>query len=333
MYTRAKIGGYCHLSIGEEASVVGAVSALGAADYVFASYRDHGVALARGSSPGAVMAELFGKVGGVAHGRGGSMHLLDVPRRFLGGYGIVGGHLPLAVGAALAIDYLGRREAVLCLFGDGATNIGSFHESLNLAAVWHLPVVFLVVNNQYGMGTSVEQAAAEPELYKRAAAYRMHGERADGMSVLAVRAAVARLLTLAREERTPSLIELVTYRFHGHSVADAGKLYRTQEEIATWAMRDPILAFSKVLEGRGMLTKDDAARIDDEVAHSVQEAIDFASESSDPDTTTLYSNVYSPKAIVQFARMWPGGPFGEVLPSAETMGDPTREMHAPHGGD
>ncbi len=333
MYTRAKIGGYCHLSIGEEASIVGAISALAATDYVFASYRDHGVALARGSSPDAVMAELFGKEGGVAHGRGGSMHLLDVPRRFLGGYGIVGGHLPLAVGAALAIDYFDRREAVLCLFGDGATNIGSFHESLNLAVVWHLPVVFLIINNQYGMGTSVEQASAEPELYKRAAAYRLHGERADGMNVLAVRAAAARLLTLARNERSPSLLELVTYRFHGHSVADAGKLYRTPEELAMWVARDPISAFRKVLEDRDMLTNDDAVRIDQEVEHTVQEAIDFANQSSDPDPASLYSNIYSPKAIAQFARMWPGGPFGEILPSSGTAGDPAPQATRPHGGD
>ena len=177
-YTRARIGGYCHLAIGEEASNVGAIDPLSDADYVFASYRDHGVALAVGSPPASVMAELFGRSTGVAGGYGGSMHLLDVERRFLGGWGIVGGHLPIAVGAALALDYRDEHAAVLCQLGDGATNTGAFHEALNLAEVWQLPIVFQVLNNQYGMGTSVEQASAEPEIHKRAAAYRIHGERA-----------------------------------------------------------------------------------------------------------------------------------------------------------
>jgi pyruvate dehydrogenase E1 component alpha subunit len=333
MYTRAKIGGYCHLAIGEEATVVGAISVLDAADYLFASYRDHGVALARGAGPDAVMAELFGKEGGLAHGRGGSMHLIDVPRRFLGGYGIVGGQLPLAVGAALAIDYRDRHEAVLCLLGDGAVNIGSFHESLNLAAIWHLPVVFLVVNNQYGMGTSVALASAEPDLYKRAAAYRMHGERVDGMDLLAVRVAMARLLQQARDERRPGLLEAITYRYHGHSVADAGKLYRTAEEMASWLERDPIPAFRTVLEGRGAMTADEATRIDDEVEQAVQRAVDFANQSPDPDTATLYGNIYSPEATAQFERMRPGSPFGASLPTTATGNGPMRETRAPDGGN
>ncbi len=316
MYTRAKIGGYCHLNIGEEATVAGTIAALQPEDYVFASYRDHGIALARGSNPGAVMAELFGREDGVAHGRGGSMHLLDVPRRFMGGYGIVTGQLPLAVGAAMAVDYRGGHEAVLCMMGDGAVNLGAFHESLNLAAVYHLPVVFVAVNNQYGMGTSVEQSSAEPEIYKRAAAYRMQGERVDGMDVLAVRDATARLLQLAREERVPGLLETVTYRFRGHSVADAGKLYRTAEEIASWKERDPIPAFRAQLKERGVLTDDDATRIEEAVARDVQSAVDFADASPDPDTATLYNNIYGPAAAGQFDRMGPGGPFGEALPTA-----------------
>lgn len=316
MYTRAKIGGYCHLNIGEEATVVGTITAVQPDDYVFASYRDHGIAVARGSEPGRVMAELFGREDGVAHGRGGSMHLLDVPRRFLGGYGIVAGHLPLAVGAALAIDYLDQREAVLCLFGEGAVNMGAFHESLNLAAVWNLPVVFVVTNNQYGMGTSVEQASAEPEVYKRAAAYRMQGERVDGMDVLAVREATARMLRLARDERVPCLLETMTYRFRGHSVADAGKTYRTQDEVKSWMERDPIILFRQKLEARGMLSDEDAARIEDDVTREVQEAVDFANASPDPDVASLYNNIYGPDAADQFARMGPGGPFGEALPTA-----------------
>ena len=316
MYTRAKIGGYCHLNIGEEATVVGAITALQPEDYLFASYRDHGIALARGTEAGSVMAELFGREGGVAHGRGGSMHLLDVPRRFMGGYGIVTGQLPLAVGAALAIDYFDRKEAVLCLLGDGAVNLGAFHESLNMAAIWHLPVVFLVTNNQYGMGTSVEQSSAEPEVYKRAAAYRMPGERVDGMDVLAVREATARLLRLARDERQPGLLETMTYRFRGHSVADAGKLYRTQEEIASWRERDPIILFQRVLEGRGLMTDEDAQRVDAEVEAEVQQAVNFADASPDPDVAALYDNIYGPAAMDQFDRMAPGGPFNSALPTA-----------------
>ncbi len=316
MYTRARIGGYCHLNIGEEATVAGSMAALQPDDYLFASYRDHGFALARGTETGPVMAELFGREGGVAHGRGGSMHLLDIPRRFMGGYGIVTGQLPLAVGAALAIDYFDRKEAVLCLLGDGAVNMGAFHESLNIAAIWRLPVVFLVTNNQYGMGTSVEQASAEPDLYKRAASYRMPGERADGMDVLAVREATARLMRLARDERQPGLLETITYRFRGHSVADAGKLYRTQEEVASWRERDPIVLFQRALEGRGLMTADDAQKIEAEVEAEVQRSVEFADASPDPDVATLYDNIYGPTATGQFDRMAPGGPFGDELPSA-----------------
>src|SRR5919205_3343148 len=253
-YTRARIGGYCHLAIGEEASTVGAIDALEPDDCLFASYRDHGTALAVGSEPAAVMAELFGKDRGVAHGRGGSMHLLDVQRRFFGGWGIVGAHLPIATGAGLAIAYRGQPNAVLCQFGDGAVETGSFHEALNLAGVWDLPIVFQIINNQYGMGTSVEQSSAEPELWRRAAAYRMHGERVDGNDVLAVREAASRLLTQARTERRPALLETVTYRFRGHSVADAGKVYRTAEEIDSWRRRDPITRFGVFLTEKGILS-------------------------------------------------------------------------------
>ena len=243
-YTRARIGGYCHLAIGEEAANVGAIEPLGESDYLFTSYRDHGAALAIGSDPAGVMAELFGKATGVAGGYGGSMHLLDVERHFLGGWGIVGAHLPIAVGAALALDYTSSDGVVLCQLGDGATNIGAFHEALNLAAVWKLPIVFQVINNQYGMGTSVAMASAETELWKRAAAYEMHGERVDGNDVEAVYEATTRLIAMARHDRKPSLIETLTYRFRGHSVADAGKVYRTPEEIASWKARDPIDQFA-----------------------------------------------------------------------------------------
>jgi pyruvate dehydrogenase E1 component alpha subunit len=311
-YTRARIGGYCHLAIGEEGSTVGAIDALEDGDCLFASYRDHGTALAVGSPPPAVMAELFGKVTGVAHGRGGSMHLLDVPRRFFGGWGIVGAHLPIAVGAALALRYRDQRHAVLCQFGDGAVETGAFHEALNLAGVWDLPIVFQVINNQYGMGTSVNQSSAEPDLWKRAAGYRMHGERVDGNDVLAVREAAARLLAEAREQRRPALLETVTYRYRGHSVADAGKVYRTAEEIESWRRRDPITRFGLLCTEQGLIDAEQIERIWTDVAAEVKDAINEALEAAFPDVDTLYEHVYGDAGWHdQFAKMQAGAPFGE----------------------
>ena len=313
-YTRARIGGYCHLAIGEEAASVGSISCLEADDYLFASYRDHATALAVGSSPAAVMAELFGKETGVARGYGGSMHLLDVDRRFLGGWGIVGGHLPIAVGAALALDYQDAPGAVLCQFGDGATNIGAFHEALNLAALWQLPIVFQIINNLYGMGTSVAQASAEPELHKRACAYRMHGERVDGNDVLAVREAAGRLLSRAREESNPALLETTTYRFRGHSVADAGKVYRTAEELASWRERDPITRYVEVLREHDLLEDEQLESMQKAVADEVTEAIREAAGAPAPDPDALYENVYGDERWRdQFARMNTAAPFGERM--------------------
>jgi pyruvate dehydrogenase E1 component alpha subunit len=257
------------------------------------------------------MAELFGRSTGVAGGYGGSMHLLDVERRFLGGWGIVGGHLPIAVGAALALDYRGEAGAVLCQFGDGATNTGAFHEALNLAAIWKLPIVFQAINNQYGMGTSVEQSSAESELYKRAAAYEMHGERVDGNDVEAVWFAADRLLRRARDERRPALLETVTYRHRGHSVADAGKVYRSPDEIEAWKQRDPILRYSAVLMDRGALDEEAFAAMRAEVAEEVTAAIAEAASAPIPDPDGLYAHVYAPGSEAQFARMGEAGPFGE----------------------
>ncbi|HEX2036264.1 MAG TPA: pyruvate dehydrogenase (acetyl-transferring) E1 component subunit alpha [Chloroflexota bacterium] len=310
-YTRARIGGYLHLNIGEEATVVGTATAVQGDDYIFASYRDHGVALAIGAAAKDVMAELFGKESGMAHGRGGSMHLLDVERRFLGGWGIVGGQIPIAVGAALALDYHERPGAVMCLFGDGAVATGAFHEALNLAGLWHLPCLFVITNNQYGMGTSVERSSAEPELYKRAAAYKMPGERVDGQDVLAVREATARLLRLARDERQPSVLECMTYRYRGHSPIDPGKGYRSQEEMEYWRARDPLTQFEARLRKRGLLSKTDAERVAEEVDREVQEAIDFSLQDPEPDPSALYHHVYGEAGAEQFARMAPGAPFGE----------------------
>jgi pyruvate dehydrogenase E1 component alpha subunit len=311
-YTRARIGGYCHLAIGEEAATVGAIDPLSASDYLFASYRDHGTALAVGSDPGAVMSELFGKATGVAGGYGGSMHLLDVERHFLGGWGIVGGQLPIAVGAALALDYTGSDGVVLCQFGDGATNTGAFHEALNLAAVWNLPVIFQITNNQYGMGTSVAMASGETELWKRAAAYEMHGERVDGNDVCAVHEATSRLIDMARRERRPALLETLTYRWRGHSVADAGKVYRTKEEIDSWRARDPIAMFVARATAAGVLDDVDVAAITADVERTVTDAIKVAAAAPAPDVAHLYDNVYGDAATPQqFSRMDTAAPFGE----------------------
>jgi pyruvate dehydrogenase E1 component alpha subunit len=311
-YTRARIGGYCHLAIGEEASSVGAIDALVDGDALYASYRDHGTALAVGSPAAAVMAELFGKESGVAHGRGGSMHLLDVERHFYGGWGIVGAHLPIATGTALAMTYRALPFAVLCQFGDGAVATGSFHEALNLAAVWDLPIVFQAINNQYGMGTSVEQSNAEPELWKRAASYRMHGEQVDGNDVLAVREAADRLLRQAREERRPSLLETITYRHRGHSVADAGKVYRTAEEVRSWRERDPITRYGLLLGERGIATAADLDVIWQDVSAEVKDAIDKAVAAAAPGRDSLYEHLYGdPDHEEQFSRMQAGAPFGE----------------------
>jgi pyruvate dehydrogenase E1 component alpha subunit len=209
-YKAAKIGGYCHLSSGQEATCVGVIDAMQEDDLLVTGYRSHGFALARGTSPEAVMAELFGKRDGCAHGRGGSMHLLDTDRGYYGGWGIVGGQLPLATGLALALVRQGKQQAVLCELGDGAVNMGAWHESLNLAALWRLPIVYLVVNNKYGMGTAVDRASAEPDLWKRAGSYRMHGEPVDGDDLEAVIEASGRLLGRARDAREPSVLEAIT---------------------------------------------------------------------------------------------------------------------------
>jgi pyruvate dehydrogenase E1 component alpha subunit len=309
-YKAARIGGYCHLSSGQEACTVGAVDALRADDVLVTGYRCHGFALARGVPARAVMAELFGRRDGCAHGRGGSMHLFDVDRGFLGGWGIVGGQMPVATGAALALRRRGRQAAVLCELGDGAVNTGAWHESLNLAALWRLPIVFLVVNNGYGMGTSVERASAEPDLYKRAASYRMHGERVDGDDLDAVREASERLLDAARESLMPAVLEAVTYRYRGHSVADAGLAYRSREEIAEHRSHDPLLRVATVLGELGVEQGTlEQARTRAEA--SVADAVSFAEQSPDPELSTLAEGVYATGSDAQFARMLPGSPFGE----------------------
>src|SRR5918998_3668782 len=285
-YKAAKIGGYCHLSSGQEATCVGVIHAMEEDDLLVTGYRSHGFALARGTSPEAVMAELFGRRDGCAHGRGGSMHLLDTDRGYYGGWGIVGGQLPLATGLALALVRQGKQQAVVCELGDGAVNMGSWHESLNLAALWKLPVVYLIVNNKYGMGTAVDRASAEPELHKRASAYRMHGEAVDGDDLEAVIDASSRLLDRARDSREPSVLEAITYRYRGHSVADAGLAYRTKEEITEHQQRDPLLRVASRLREAGATT-DDLREIDERVEQRVQAAVQFSLESQDPELDQL----------------------------------------------
>src|SRR5256886_665517 len=294
-YTKAKIGGYCHLNIGEEATVVGGILGLKPNDWIFTSFREHGHAIARGVDPKAVMAELFGKETGTSHGRGGSMHLFSQDRRFYGGYAIVGEALPIACGSGYAINYKETDEIVMSSFGDGATNIGAFHESLNVAKLWHLPIVFVCVNNLYGMGTAVNRASAVTEIWKKACAYDMTGERVDGMDVLAVRRITDQLVAQAREKHEPSLLECVTYRYRGHSMSDPDA-YRGKDEIKEWQTRDAILSLGEHLKKQKMLTDQEIQRIDEEVTAQVEGAVKFAEESPDPDPKDLYRDVYAGEA-------------------------------------
>jgi len=292
MYQAAKIGGFCHLNIGEEATIVGTISALRPKDYVYSTYREHGHAIAKGVDPNAVMAELFGKETGTSRGRGGSMHLFSQEHRFYGGYAIVGQSLPIACGSAYAINYEKKDDVVMSIFGDGATNIGAFHESLNVAKLWHLPIVFVCVNNLYGMGTAVSRASAVTEIWKKACAYDMTGERVDGMDVLAVRRITDQLVAQAREKHEPSLLECVTYRYRGHSMSDPDT-YRGKDEVKDWQSRDGILSLAESMKKQTMLDDQELQRIDEEITAQVEAAVKFADESPEPDPKDLYRDVYA----------------------------------------
>jgi pyruvate dehydrogenase E1 component alpha subunit len=309
-YKAARIGGYCHLSSGQEAATVGVIEALEDDDILVTGYRCHGFALARGVPPEAVMAELFGRRSGCAGGRGGSMHLLDTSRGYYGGWGIVAGQLPIATGLALALMRQGKPNAVLCELGEGAVNMGAWHEALNLASLWHLPIVFLVVNNIYGMGTSVERASAEPEVFRRAQAHRMEGERIDGDDLEQVIEASTRLLAQARDERRPSVLEVMTYRYRGHSVADAGLSYRTKDEIKERRTRDPIEGVRSRLVELGV-DEAELEQAERRAADRVAEAVAFAETDEEPPVDELAAGMYAPGSDEQFARMRPGSPFGE----------------------
>jgi pyruvate dehydrogenase E1 component alpha subunit len=290
-YQRGKAGGFLHLAIGEEATIVGTTSVMRPDDYLIGTYRTHGHAIARGTEPKRVMAELFGREDGTARGRGGSMHIFDSEKRFMGGYGIVGGNLPLAAGLALASDYKGMDEVTVCMFGDGASNTGNFGETMNLAALWKLPVVFILENNLYGMGTHVERHSAVTDFSKKAEGLGVPGVRADGMDVLAMRETVAEHIRLAREERKPTLVEAFTYRFRGHSAADP-EVYRTKEEVEEWRRKDPIEAFANRLEEEGILGEGERDEMRERVEQRVMEAVEFADNSPEPPLESLYENLY-----------------------------------------
>jgi pyruvate dehydrogenase E1 component alpha subunit len=275
LYTVGKVRGFLHLYDGQEAVAVGAMQALGPEDAIVATYREHGQALARGIPMGAIMAELYGKANGCCRGRGGSMHLFDVSHRFYGGNAIVGGGLPIAVGLALADRLQGRARVTACFFGDGAVAEGEFHESLNLAALWRLPVLFLCENNLYAMGTALERHQAQTDIARKAEGYGLRGEAVDGMDVLAVEASARRAAASARAGIGPVLLELRTYRFRAHSMYDPG-LYRTKEEVQKWEERDPIATFPALLAERRLAAADDLERLDKEVAAEIDEAVAFA---------------------------------------------------------
>ena len=291
-YGRGHIGGFLHLYIGEEACAVGAINAVTHDDYVMAHYRDHGHALVKGCSPRAVMAELFGKATGVSRGMGGSMHLFCAKNHMMGGYAIVGGHIPIGMGIALGLKYLGKEQVCIDFFGDGAVNEGEFHEALNMASVWKVPVIFFCENNLYAMGTSLTKTSAVPEIYKRAEVYDLASTQVDGMDVEAVYRATMEAVERARRGDGPTLIEALTYRFKGHSMADA-VAYRTREEEEGWHPRDPIMLYQQRLLADGLLTDDDVQRIAHEVDDVVHDAVRFAEESPDPTMEDLNRLVYA----------------------------------------
>jgi len=292
-YALGKIGGFLHLSIGEEAVAAGATSALRADDYAISTYREHGHCLAKGSDPRRAMAELFGRRDGFCKGKGGSMHLFDKSHNFLGGHAIVGAHLPLAAGAAFAIKYQGGDQVVVCYFGDGAVAEGEFHESLNLSALWQLPVIYVCENNRYAMGTALERALAETEIWKFGRSYNMPCEPVDGMDVLAVREVVGRAVERARKDKSPTLIEARTYRFRGHSMRDpAGAVYRTKDEVEREKLRDPIVLFRDRVLREGTLAEADVRTIEKDVNDLIDEAVAFADASAEPPVEWLLTDIF-----------------------------------------
>jgi pyruvate dehydrogenase E1 component alpha subunit len=291
-YTLGKIGGFCHLYIGQEAVAVGSIAALRPEDYVMTSYRDHGHAIARGTSPDEVMAELYGRAGGCSAGKGGSMHLFDRDTNFLGGHAIVGGQIPLATGVAFASKYKNTGRVSVVYFGEAAVNQGVFHESLNMAQLWRLPCVYVCENNQYGMGTSLARAMSQQDVSQKACAYGIASEFVDGMDVLAVYDATCRAAERARGESLPSLLEVRTYRFMGHSMSDPGN-YRTRAEIEKYQERDPIKVLAASLKNKGIADDSKIKELEDRARAEVERAAKFADESPEPAPEELFTHVYA----------------------------------------
>lgn len=292
LYQQGKIGGFLHLYIGQEAVSTGLVAARQPQDRIITAYRDHGVALNVGMSADEVMAELLGKATGCSKGKGGSMHMASVEKNFWGGHAIVGAHLPIAAGMALRDQYMESDAATICMFGDGATNIGFFHEGVNLSKVWNLPVLWVCENNQYGMGTTIERASAVSEIRQKAEGYGIPNARVDGMDVMAVREAALKALEHIRSGNGPFFLEIMTYRFRGHSMGDPER-YRESAEIKKWQENDPIGIYREYLKKEKIATRDELNAIDDQVLEEVQSAVQFAEASPDPEPEALFENVYA----------------------------------------
>jgi pyruvate dehydrogenase E1 component alpha subunit len=291
-YALGKIGGFCHLYIGQEAVSTGSLSLLRPDDYIITTYRDHGQALARGMTPRAVMAELFGRIDGCAHGKGGSMHMFDKSLNFLGGHGIVGAHVPIGTGVGFAIKYRGGDQVIVCFMGESVVNTGAFHEALNMAGLWKLPVVYVIENNRYGMGTSLERASAIHDIYERGAAYNIARAVCDGQDVFAVRAAMQEAIDRARTESAPTLLEVRTYRFMGHSMSDAvSGTYRSKAELDEYLKRDPIALLRTHMHEQNELTEEALHALDEEIKAVVQDAWDFADASPEPPLEALFEDV------------------------------------------
>ncbi len=292
LYQQGKIGGFMHLYIGQEAVSTGLIAARQPRDRVITAYRDHGVAINCGISPNQVMAELLGKVTGTSHGKGGSMHMADTSKNFWGGHAIVGAHLPLATGMALGDKYGNRDNVTICMFGDGATNIGFFHEALNMSKVWNLPVLWVCENNLYGMGTAVDRASAVSSIAMKARGYDMPNSKVDGMDVMKVYDAACQAIETVRSGKGPYLLEVTTYRFRGHSMGDPER-YRKQEEVKKWEESDPIGVFRKFLIENKSASLKQLDEMDNQVMQEVDKAVQFAEASPEPTTDDLYQDIYA----------------------------------------
>ena len=291
-YGKGKIGGFCHLYIGQEATGVGAIAPLREDDFIYTAYRDHGQAIARGMSAKGCMAELFGKVTGVSKGIGGSMHFYDLSKGFMGGWGIVGGHPPLATGTAFATKYQGRDSVTICFMGEASTNQGVFHEVLNMAMLWKLPIIFICENNGYGMGTAISRAMAGEHLFEKAAGYEMAHGAVNGLDVIEMYREMTVAIDRARKESLPTFLEARTYRYRGHSMSDPGQ-YRTKEEIEEYKLRDPIETFGRDMKQWNILSEAAIEKLEEEIKAEIQEAVEFADASPQPPINVLYDNVYA----------------------------------------